>query len=38
MTREERALIDYRLERAKETLGEAQLLYDRGYLNTYVNR
>ena len=38
MTSEERTLINYRLERAKETLGEAQLLYDNGYLNTYVNR
>lgn len=38
MTSEERTLISYRLERAKETLGEAQLLYDSGYLNTYVNR
>ena len=38
MTDEERTLIGYRLERAKETLDEAQLLYNSGYLNTYVNR
>lgn len=32
------ALIDYRLERAHSTLGEADLLYDGGYYNAAVNR
>lgn len=32
------ALIDYRLERAHSTLGEADLLYNGGYFNAAVNR
>lgn len=38
MTKEERALIEYRMERAKETLGEARIMFDAGRINTYVNR
>ncbi len=32
------ALIDYRLQRAHSTLGEADLLYGGGYYNAAVNR
>ncbi len=32
------ALIDYRLERAHSTLGEADLLYNGEYFNAAVNR
>ncbi len=35
MTPEERALVEYRLERAHEALDEAQLLFDAGHLHTY---
>ncbi len=38
MTKEERALIEYRMERARETLGEARIMFDAGRINTYVNR
>jgi uncharacterized protein (UPF0332 family) len=38
MTPEERALVEYRLERAREALDEAQLLFETGHLHTYVNR
>lgn len=39
MDRETRmALIDYRLQRAHSTLGEADLLYGGGYYNAAVNR
>lgn len=33
-----RTLVDYRLERARETLDEALLLLNSGHANTYVNR
>lgn len=32
------AMVDYRLERAHSTLGEADLLYGSGYFNAAVNR
>jgi len=38
MTKEKRALIEYRMERARETLGEAKIMFDAGRINTYVNR
>ncbi len=38
MTPEEQALVEYRLERAREALDEAQLLFEAGHLHTYVNR
>jgi len=38
MTKEEQALIEYRMERARETLDEAKMLFDGGHLNAYVNR
>ncbi len=38
MTKEERALIEYRMERARETLGEAKIMFDAGRINGYVNR
>lgn len=38
MTPEEQALVQYRLERAREALDEAGLLFDNGHLHTYVNR
>ena len=38
MNKETLTLINYRLERALESLEEAKLLFDRGHTNTYVNR
>jgi len=38
MNKETLTLINYRLERAQESLVEAKLLFDRGHTNTYVNR
>ncbi|MCJ7728754.1 MAG: HEPN domain-containing protein [Sedimentisphaerales bacterium] len=38
MTKEKRALIEYRMERARETLDEAKMLFDGGHLNAYVSR
>jgi uncharacterized protein (UPF0332 family) len=38
MTNEERALIEYRMERARETVDEARIMFDAGRINTYVNR
>ena len=38
MTKEEKALIRYRMERAHETIEEAKVLFDAGHLNSYVNR
>ena len=38
MTKEERALVSYRLDRAKETIDEARMLFDSGHINAYVNR
>lgn len=32
------AMIDYRMERAYSTLGEADLLYEGGYFNAAINR
>lgn len=38
MTEEEKALITYRLERAREAIEEAKMLFDAGHINAYVNR
>ncbi|MCE5341919.1 MAG: HEPN domain-containing protein [Planctomycetaceae bacterium] len=38
MTKELKELAKYRLERAFQTLEEAELLFNSGYTNTYVNR
>ncbi len=38
MTKEQRELIEYRMQRAREALDEAEMLFDGGYLNTYVSR
>jgi len=38
MTKEERELIEYRMERARETLDEAKIMFDAGRINAYVNR
>ncbi len=38
MNKETLTLINYRLERARESLEEAKLLFARGHTNTYVNR
>jgi len=38
MKEETLILIKYRLERAKESLEEANILLERGYPNTFVNR
>lgn len=38
MTKEDRTLIKYRMERAYETLDEAEIMFDAGRINAYVNR
>jgi uncharacterized protein (UPF0332 family) len=38
MTKEEKALIAYRMERAHEAIEEARMLFDTGHFNAYVNR
>jgi len=38
MTKEEKALIVYRMERAHEAIEEAKMLFDAGHINAYVNR
>jgi len=38
MTSEERSLIAYRMSRAHEAIEEAQILFDAGHINSYVNR
>ena len=38
MTKEEKALISYRMECANETLQEARLLFEAEHLRAYVNR
>lgn len=38
MTKEEKALIVYRMECANETVQEARLLFEAGHLRAYVNR
>jgi uncharacterized protein (UPF0332 family) len=38
MTKEERSLVQYRLQRAREAVDEAELLFQTGHLHTYVNR
>lgn len=38
MTQEQKTLIAYRLERARETLKEADVLLKHGHVNSYVNR
>ena len=38
MTNEKRALVEYRMERAIETLDEAKLLFEAGHVNAYINR
>jgi uncharacterized protein (UPF0332 family) len=38
MTEEKRALIEYRLERARETLDDARMMLNAGRINSTVNR
>ncbi len=38
MTPEEKILVQYRLERAREAIDEARILFKAGHMNTYVNR
>jgi len=38
MTDEERSVIAYRMARAHEAIDEAQILFDAGHTNSYVNR
>jgi len=38
VTKEEKALISYRMDCANETLQEARLLFEAGHLRAYVNR
>ena len=38
MTSEERTLALYRMDRAREAIEEAKLLFEAGHLHTYVNR
>ena len=38
MTKEEKALIAYRMERAHEAIEEAEMLFNAGHINLYVNR
>jgi hypothetical protein len=38
MTKEERSMIEYRMERAREALDEAKIMFDAGRINAYVNR
>lgn len=38
MTDEEKTLIAYRMERAREAIDEAKMLFDAGHVNSYVSR
>lgn len=38
MTKEEKALIAYRMERAHEAIDEAKMLFEAEHINLYVNR
>jgi uncharacterized protein (UPF0332 family) len=38
MTNEVFTIINYRLERAKEAIKEAEILLEKGHTNTFVNR
>ncbi len=38
MTNQKKTLIAYRMERARETLGEAKIMLDAGRINAHVNR
>ncbi len=38
MTKEERSLIEYRMERAREALDDAKIMFEAMRINTYVNR
>ncbi len=38
MKEETRTLVNYRLERAKESIEEAKILVERGHINTFINR
>ena len=38
MTDEQRAVVAYRMHRAREAIEAARLLFDAGHLNDYVNR
>ena len=38
MTEEEQALIAYRMERAREAIDEATMLFEASHINLYVNR
>lgn len=38
MRDEIKTLVQYRVERAKESIIEAKLMFEKGHINTYVNR
>lgn len=38
MKEEIRLLVNYRLERARESIEEAKILMERGHINTFINR
>ena len=38
MKEEIRSLVNYRLERARESIEEAKILMERGHINTFINR
>jgi len=38
MNEEQRALVNYHMERAREAIAEAKVLFDSGHVNAYVNR
>lgn len=38
MTKEEKDLVAYRMERAHEAIDEAKMLFEAGHINSYVNR
>jgi len=38
MTEEEKALVTYRMERAREAIDEAKMLFEAEHINLYVNR
>lgn len=38
MTKEERVLVAYRMERARGAIEEAKIMFDAGHIDAYVNR
>ena len=38
MTKEEKALVAYRMKRAREAIDEAKILFDGGHINSYISR